>query len=95
MAGIMGTNNLFPFMYLGSASTDLNTVKDSGFYRLAGSGYTNGPTTGIYGTLVVFKDMTSYITQIVLSLLGTPRAFVRGGTFNENTWGEWKEISLS
>ena len=94
MAGLMNTNKLFPFMYLGSASTDLNTVKDSGFYRLASSNYTNGPTTNLYGALIVFKDTTSYISQMALSLLGTPRFFIRGGAFSDNTWGNWKEISI-
>ena len=94
VAGVMGTNKLFPFMCLGLASTDLNTVNDSGFYRLASNNYTNGPTTSMYGVLIVFKDTISYMSQMVLSLLGTPRVFVRGGAFTDNSWGDWKEISL-
>ena len=90
----MNTNKLFPFMCLGSAPTDLNTVKNSGFYRLASNSYTNGPTTNMYGVLIVFKDTVSYLSQIALSLLGTPRFFVRGGSFSDDTWNDWKEISL-
>ena len=93
VAGLMNTNKLFPFMYSSDAAKDLNTVTGSGFYRLAGA-YTNSPITGLYGTLVVFKDMTSYVTQIVFSLIGTTRVFVRGGVFSENAWEAWKEISL-
>ena len=94
VAGVLGTNKLFPFMCLGGASTDLNTVKDSGFYRLASNSYTNGPSTSMYGVLIVFNDTTSYISQMVLSLFGTPRVYVRGGAFTDNSWGDWKEISI-
>ena len=90
----MNTNKLFPFMYSGTAPIDLNTAKDSGFYRLAGNNYTNGPTSDLYGVLIVFKDTTSYISQMILSPLGTPRVFVRGGAFIDNTWGDWKEFTL-
>ena len=90
----MSTKGLFPFMLSVAESTDINMFKETGFYRLAGSSFTNGPTSSMYGILVVFKDATSYRTQIALSLLGTPRVFVRGGSFLDNTWAGWKEVSL-
>ena len=90
----MGANKLFPFMHKGNAVSNFDEIVETGFYRVAGQSYTNTPQSSLYGVLLVFKDKTSYITQVLISLLGTPGVWARSGTFTNNSYEDWKRLTL-
>ena len=93
VAGVMGSNKLFPFMYKGIANSDLNNVTEPGSYRLGGDSFKNGPAATIYGSLVVFKDSYSYCTQVLYDLSkNIPIAWTRLGAYTQNSWTPWQRL---
>lgn len=90
------TDNLFPFMLKSTGGVvDFNTIVESGFYRLAGGSYVNAPSGSLYGVLIVFKDSSSYCTQIVIDSILTDTAWFRGVVHSKGEFRPWKKITSS
>ncbi|QNR53876.1 putative tail fiber protein [Pseudomonas phage phiK7A1] len=74
------------------AGVDLDTVVDSGFYRLAGDNV-NMPTGAAYGQMIVSRGGDT-ISQTIVNYTG-PRMWVRGGnpvnTGGVGVWTAWVE----
>lgn len=87
----MNNNGLYPFMQRGMKK-DLNTVIETGFYRIDGTDYENSPVLNMYGVMLVFKDTFSYVTQIVLPLIGGYAMYARAGAYTLGTWSDWKAL---
>ena len=83
MAGLMGTNKLFPFD-IRYFVTDANSCIESGIYR-SGSTSTNVPST--YGVLVVVK-YSDYISQTFHQATAS-KSWVRSSSDGGSTWGNW------
>ena len=90
----MGANGLFPFMYKGSAVSNFDEIVETGFYRVAGQSYTNTPQSAMFGVLLVFKDNVSYVTQVLISVLASSGVWVRSGSFTDNSYVDWKRLTL-
>lgn len=77
-------------------NADLNTVVNSGFYRLAGA-HTNAPAAYTYSQMLVIHGGADTITQMVFPYSGG-RVFVRSGAPSNvggsGTWGAWSEFSM-
>lgn len=87
----MGTNKMFPFMYKNQSDNDLNKMLNEGYYRLAGSSYTNSPSSSMYGLLMVIRDNQSYGTQICFNSY-KGETYIRGFAYNDGTFYEWQRI---
>ncbi len=82
------------FAYSGIGSADLNTITQSGMYRI-NSGNSNAPSGVDYGQLLVVHGSADTITQIVTDYSsgsiywrsGNPPSLGGGGT-----WGTWRKI---
>jgi len=79
-----------------NGGADLNNVVESGFYRLAGSGYVNAPNGVDYGQLIVSRGGGDTIMQIATGYnnnqlfwrQGNPTQIGGGGS-----WGAWNSIA--
>ena len=94
VAGVMNTQQEFPYMYIGIVGIygqikDLNQVKTSGFYKVAGfdSSISNTPSGNGYGTLEAI-DTGGYILQRYISR--NKEIFVRHNM--NDIWYPWQRI---
>lgn len=78
-----------------SENRDLNTVGNSGFYRLGGA-HTNAPVTYAYGQMLVIHGAADTITQMVFPYSST-RIFFRSGNPSvvggTGSFSAWTELS--
>ena len=68
-------------------TTDFNSMTNTGFYALSGSGYTNGPTSSAYGALQVMVSGLA-VTQIYYRNINEIYTRMRD---DGGTWSEWKQ----
>ena len=87
MADVLGN----PIGYKSQANTDLNETTQVGVYRLAGTSYTNSPSSILYGILMVLRDSTSYGVQICFNNY-KGETYVRGFVFADGTFYDWIRI---
>ncbi|WP_326514775.1 gp53-like domain-containing protein [Clostridium intestinale] len=69
-------------------TTDLNAMTSTGFYRLQGSNYTNGPTSAIYGTLEVVYGTSTGLAQTIYFDSGDILNRAKSGS----TWSSWGNL---
>lgn len=85
-------NNYIP--YTATGNSDLNTIVNSGFYRL-NSNLTNAPTSGDWGQLLVIHGGGDTITQIHGNF-SNGNLHTRSGNPSDvggaGSWSEWKQI---
>lgn len=85
-------NNYVP--YNATGNSDLNTIVNSGFYRL-NSNLTNAPTSGDWGQLLVIRGGGDTITQIHGNF-SNGNLHTRSGNPSDvggaGSWSEWKQI---
>lgn len=74
-------------------NTDLDTVLESGFYRIMGTPQ-NGPASAHSSQMIVSRGSDT-ITQIIISWTGNKRMYYRSGNpmATGGVWGDWQEVS--
>lgn len=78
-------------------NTDLNTITDSGFYRLSGSTI-NGPTTSDYSQLLVIHGGMDTIAQMIFRYNSSTLVIRSGNPTNvggSGIWQPWKEVAVN
>ncbi|MFB1100919.1 pyocin knob domain-containing protein [Terribacillus sp. JSM ZJ617] len=75
--------------------TDLNTLTDSGFYRLNGETFLNQPTNVAFCQMLVMRGGGDTVTQIIVRYYGQDVWVRSGNPLNANSgkWNEWWRLA--
>lgn len=90
MGGLIGNLGLFPFMYRGKVEVPSNDETEA-FDSIDKTGiYTVSPTSGSWGTLVIFTAFIGAggIVQLHYHVAGARYRVKKSNT--DNIWTEWK-----